>query len=222
MGKEIRIEALTNDGDGANSPPMVFCPPAGDGRIVHRDIERGKRFVSEDPIGLAGGLNLYAYVRGNPLRYRDPLGLQSYTNPAFPTNVQPMPRGQCSCQGAPNAPPGVDIYTNMDASRGIGMGDWYNNVRNKGTWDYKQQGRQYETFGNFNYGATAYGLGLPLDIALRGAGWAQGQAGNRDPNAPWWDQWWGLPPYGDDPVDQANIAAGYNFAREYFSGGCGL
>jgi uncharacterized protein RhaS with RHS repeats len=32
-------------------------------------------FVAEDPIGIAGGPNLYAYVGGNPLRFVDPLGL---------------------------------------------------------------------------------------------------------------------------------------------------
>lgn len=36
-----------------------------------------QRFLSSDPIGLAGGMNLYVYGKGNPLAYIDPLGLCS-------------------------------------------------------------------------------------------------------------------------------------------------
>jgi len=32
------------------------------------------RFLSEDPIGFAGGMNLYAYANENPLRFNDPFG----------------------------------------------------------------------------------------------------------------------------------------------------
>jgi RHS repeat-associated protein len=33
------------------------------------------RFTQEDPIGLAGGLNLYGYAEGDPVNYSDPYGL---------------------------------------------------------------------------------------------------------------------------------------------------
>jgi RHS repeat-associated protein len=39
-----------------------------------------QRFISEDPIGLAGGINQFAYVRNRPLNNNDPLGLFEVTH----------------------------------------------------------------------------------------------------------------------------------------------
>lgn len=32
--------------------------------------------TQEDPIGIAGGLNLYGYAGGDPINYSDPFGLE--------------------------------------------------------------------------------------------------------------------------------------------------
>ena len=54
-----------------------------------------KRFISEDPMGLAAGLNEYAYVGGNPVSLIDPLGLEGYgywnTNPLPTPNIDIRP-----------------------------------------------------------------------------------------------------------------------------------
>lgn len=39
------------------------------------------RLISEDPIGISGGINLYVYVLNNPTRLKDPLGLQPQACP---------------------------------------------------------------------------------------------------------------------------------------------
>ncbi len=59
------------------------------------------RFLSEDPIRFRGGVNLYAYVRGNPVSLNDPLGYGDVWEPPggkWPTSTKPpLP---------PDAPPG--------------------------------------------------------------------------------------------------------------------
>jgi uncharacterized protein RhaS with RHS repeats len=57
------------------------------------------RFISEDPIKLAGGLNLYRYVRNNPTNLIDPSGLQSADLRDF---YDPLPKQQWRFTGVPD------------------------------------------------------------------------------------------------------------------------
>lgn len=81
------------------------------------------------------------------------------------------------CRNAPALPPGESYSANINMTHALGdlaqsnsvptsavasflaqepmrLAYFYDQVRNKGPWDYKQQGGQYQAAGNFNYGVT--------------------------------------------------------------------
>lgn len=107
----------------------------------------------------------------------------------------------------PPAPSGVSVDENMEEAKEMSLFDFYNAVRNGGKWDYKQQGRGFENFGNFNFGATGKVL-LPGFILKRGAGWAQEKAGT---SLDEWGHFYWKKPYGDHPVDQKFIQQGIDY-----------
>jgi len=57
-------------------PGQYYQAETGLNYNYHRDYDSGVgRYTQSDPIGLRGGLNSFAYVVANPLRYADKLGL---------------------------------------------------------------------------------------------------------------------------------------------------
>lgn len=122
----------------------------------------------------------------------------------------------------PVAGPGIGVVRNnmKDArnygqSRGMALPKtyywFYQKVRNKGPWDYKQFDPYWAEFGNFNFGAAGYAVGILSGILLVGAGWAQKRAGTSRPE---WGIWYKDAPYGDDPTDQYWIREGIKYAIE--------
>jgi len=68
---------------GTTDTPYTFCGRHGvyweGGALYHMKARYYRadlaRFISMDPLGIAGGVNLYAYANGDPMRFLDALGL---------------------------------------------------------------------------------------------------------------------------------------------------
>ena len=88
------------------------------------------RFISEDPSGLADGVNRYAYVRGNPVRWVDPSGrwAASAGGGAGIALIPPLPfppvgvTADANCQIAVDGHGNVGLLCCVDAGPAVGVG----------------------------------------------------------------------------------------------------
>lgn len=115
-------------------------------------------------------------------------------------------------ESIPIAPSFANLEVNIERAKTMSPIDFYKALKNKGEWDYKQYGKEYEDFGNFNFGATGAAI-FPENILKRGAGWAQTQAGTSKKE---WGKWFLLAPYGDDPKDQIEIQKGIDYYKNNY------
>jgi len=140
-------------------------------QLAAYDLHRYPMLISEDPIGLAGGINMYAYTGNDPINSSDPMGLQSE---------------DCRIQFGPHCPPIVvsgianalwdfsQVFTSRFGHRDFG-GEFGSTPMSGGgtTGRTPQTGRtngprqtpQVEPPSAAKCAAAYYGVG---DIALRG------------------------------------------------------
>lgn len=99
----VRINTVENN---LRFPGQYFDRETGLHYNYFRDYDPGTgRYVEADPIGIAGGLNVYEYARSNPLTYTDPLGLEATLGDIFGAGARGAARG--GAKGGRGGLPGV-------------------------------------------------------------------------------------------------------------------
>jgi RHS repeat-associated protein len=159
------------------------------------------RYLSDDPLNFAAGVNFYSYVGNGPVNLADPWGLCPLDSP---------------CE-VPNHPPTADVDINIMAVTGLGPVHGrvfqFVMVLPHMPWDYKYPNHpEYVDYGNFNFGATGAALGYSATQLLAGAGLLKQAelALQHAPEPP------DIGPYGNQRRKDEMIMAGIR----YFKAGC--
>ena len=138
-----------------------------------------QRFISEDPIGLAGGINEYEYTYDNPADLIDPLGLQPPTlaPSLFPSTASTAMAGRnCPCKYAGRALDPADYATQGAADNGHPIDFLLNAYYGWPAGHFFDAQplasgtvKQRAAYGNYVYGVYMEAAGLSLSEALFGA-----------------------------------------------------
>ena len=129
-----------------------------------------------------------------------------------------------------DAPPGVDIFENLQRSMNMSFFEFIGFVMPGGQWDFKEEGSQYEAFGNRHFGFLAAARGWPLHVTLYGGGIVQvlvdyaptvrnGKLTTRG-SVPRPSSWGSLLPpvypYRDEPKDARSVTEGHRGYKDIF------
>ena len=102
---------------GSSTNPYQFTSRENDGLGLYFYRARYyspalKRFISEDPMGLAAGLNSYGYVSDSPTNFRDPLGLEAWITEIYEVDAAAK-QGPCLIRSA------TKFYVNLIPGAGV-------------------------------------------------------------------------------------------------------
>lgn len=151
---EASVHPLSTVVNNIRFPGQYYDSETGLHYNYHRYYQpRTGKYLTPDPIGLLGGINLYVYVENDSLNRADPKGLRP---PAV-------------------VPPWVNVQANMQEAARMSGREFVAALMTGGKWDFKQDSPKqdptaYADFGNYHYGLVASAFGWDPGNILRGAG----------------------------------------------------
>jgi len=90
------------------------------GSLGAYDVRPIRSLTQEDPLGLAGGLNLYGFAEGDPVTFSDPFGLCQTEAGDTTKTVCPAPSGSSdSFQATRSQNDPCNVYANSSILKGI-------------------------------------------------------------------------------------------------------